>query len=253
VTRRPLVVAHRGGSPTDLDNSLAAFEHALAIGAHLMECDLRLSSDGVVVLHHDERLEGRTIPDFTLAELRERIPTLITLDELLDRVARHDTRGRFTFDLKQRGIERQLAHALRERGLTRDTLVTTQHAPSLRRLARSFPGLRLGLSRGQTASGIRPRLLRRPTAALLRPIIFAWLLPQLRWSRATAVALQHRLVTPAIVRRFNHAGIRVYAWTVDDCAEAQRLARCGVDMLATNVPQDVLACLGWTDSAGLKR
>jgi glycerophosphoryl diester phosphodiesterase len=78
-------------------------------------------------------------------------------------------------------------------------------------------------------------------------------LPQLRWSRATAVALQRRLVTPAIVRRFNHAGIRVYAWTVDDCAEAQRLARCGVDMLATNVPQDVLACLGWTDSAGLKR
>ena len=243
--RRPLVVAHRGGSPADIENSLAAFEHALSIGAHLLECDLRLSRDGVIVLLHDERLDTSPISSFSLAELRARVPSLLTLDELLDRVARNQTGGRFTFDLKQRGIERELAPLLRERGLTQHTLVTTQHAPSLRRLARSFPGLRRGLSRGQAAAGVRPGWLRRPTAALLRPFIFAWLLPQLRWSRATAIALHYRLVTPTLVRRFNRAGIRVYSWTVDDCANAQRLAVCGVDLLATNVPREMLECLGW--------
>jgi glycerophosphoryl diester phosphodiesterase len=243
--RRPLVVAHRGGSPDDIDNSLAAFEHALAVGAHLIECDLRLSRDGVIVLYHDAKVGGERVSALTLDELRARVPTLLTLAELFDRLSRETVRSRVTLDLKDRDVDRALAPCLRERGLTRDALITSQHMPALRRLRGQFPGLRLGLSRGQICGGRRRVWLRELLGHLLEPVIFIWLLPQLRWSRATAVALQYRLVTPRLVRRFNRAGYRVYTWTVDDCNRTRYLSRCGVDMIATNMPREILACLGY--------
>ena len=245
MARRPLVVAHRGGSPADIDNSSAAFEHALRVGAHLLECDLRLTGDGEVVLHHDETAAGIPVWRLSVDELRARVPTLLTLAQLLDLVARTGTEGRFTFDLKQRGVDRQLAAALRTHNLTRQTLVTTTHSASLRRLAHEFPGLRLGLSRGQLVGWLRPAWTRRLYVAALRPVLLAWLLPQLRWSHATAVVLQHRLIDRRMVTRCNQAGYRVYAWTVDDRDAALRLAACGVDMVATNVPAEMLVWLGW--------
>src|SRR5439155_16107109 len=103
-TRRPLVVAHRGGSPTDIENSLAAFEHALAIGTHMTECDLRLSREDVIVLYHDHRVSGASLSQLALRELREHVPTLLTLDDLYDRLSRETARHRVVLDLKERGI-----------------------------------------------------------------------------------------------------------------------------------------------------
>ena len=44
--RRPLVIAHRGGAGLLPENTLAAFEHALALGADVIETDVRLTADG---------------------------------------------------------------------------------------------------------------------------------------------------------------------------------------------------------------
>jgi len=90
-----LIVAHRGASHTAPENTLAAFNLAWEEGADLVEGDFYLSSDGVIVTHHDKttkRTAGIDIPirDQTLAELKqldvgswkdpkwagERIPTL---------------------------------------------------------------------------------------------------------------------------------------------------------------------------------
>ncbi len=243
--KRPLIVAHRGGSPADVENSLAAFEHALAVGADLIESDLRRSADGTIVLYHDAAVQGRKISTLTLAELRALIPTLMTLEELLDRLAGVGPSGRLVLDLKERGIEKALIPILEARPeLVPNVLVSTVHTRSLRRLAKRFPGMRLALSRGHLISTLRQGWSQRAVAAVLRALFPIWLSPQVHWSRATAVALQHHLLDRVAVRRYRSLGRRVYSWTVDDCAEARRLADAGVDMIATNVPRELLRCFG---------
>ncbi|HEY3043430.1 MAG TPA: glycerophosphodiester phosphodiesterase [Vicinamibacterales bacterium] len=58
--RRPQVFAHRGGSALAPENTMAAFDRGLALGADGLELDVRLSRDGVVVVHHDRTLERTT-------------------------------------------------------------------------------------------------------------------------------------------------------------------------------------------------
>ncbi len=53
---RILNIAHRGGAALKPENTLAAFKNAVALGADGAELDVQLSSDGVVVVHHDYRL-----------------------------------------------------------------------------------------------------------------------------------------------------------------------------------------------------
>ncbi|MBS0382143.1 MAG: hypothetical protein JSR56_06900 [Proteobacteria bacterium] len=52
------LIAHRGGSGLRVENTLAAFEHAIRLGAAGAELDVHLSRDGEVVVHHDDRLNA---------------------------------------------------------------------------------------------------------------------------------------------------------------------------------------------------
>ena len=55
---KPLNIAHRGGAALAPENTMAAFENAVALGADGAELDVQLSADGVVVVHHDYRLNA---------------------------------------------------------------------------------------------------------------------------------------------------------------------------------------------------
>jgi glycerophosphoryl diester phosphodiesterase len=241
--RRPLIIAHRGGAPSDIENSLGAFSHGLHVGADLIECDLRTSADGVVVLYHDPQIDGVPVTAIPLAELRRLVPTLLTLDEFVDWANRRDPLPGIVFDFKERRLERRVAWVFHDPRLRRRTIVTTQHTWSIRRLRTAFPDLRVGLSRGQAAAGANPPRMRPWIAHALRPILFLMLLVQLRWSRATAVAIFHRLATPQTVRRLHRAGVRVYVWTVDNCDDMWALAQREIDLLATNDPEKARRCL----------
>lgn len=72
---RPLITAHRGGAGLFPENTLNAFRGALDMGAHILEMDIRLTSDGVPVVLHDEAVDRTTdgrgpVGQFTLAELQ---------------------------------------------------------------------------------------------------------------------------------------------------------------------------------------
>ncbi|WP_339831550.1 glycerophosphodiester phosphodiesterase family protein [uncultured Parvibaculum sp.] len=81
----PLQIAHRGGAGLWPENTMEAFERAIAMGADGIELDVHLSRDGQLVVHHDESLKPaiargadkqwlqRPTPllkDLTLAQLR---------------------------------------------------------------------------------------------------------------------------------------------------------------------------------------
>jgi glycerophosphoryl diester phosphodiesterase len=246
-TTRPLIVAHRGGAPHDVENSLPAFVHGLQVGSDVIECDLRTAAGGDVVLYHDAHAGGDPVSELSVDELRERVPTLVTYAEFVDWASSHPEFPRIVLDLKEREIDRRIVASLRDAALRDRVLVTTQHSGGIRRLTAEFPDLRIGLSRGHAAAGADPPALRPWIIRALRPVLSYWLLPQLRWSRATTVVVHHGLVSPRNVRQFQRAGLRVYVWTVDDCVEAQRLAHHGVDLIATNAPWLLRGCLGLFD------
>ena len=100
---RPLIIGHRGASAEAPENTLAAFDLALAQKADGFEFDVRLSADGVPVIIHDDTVDRTTngtgrVADMTLAELKSLTidgkHTIPTLDELFAVLAAHVPAGR---------------------------------------------------------------------------------------------------------------------------------------------------------------
>src|SRR5260221_14531547 len=74
--RLPLILAHRGCSSVASENSIASFQQALDDGADAVECDIRLTRDGRVVVIHDAGLRRTTdgrgfVGEHTLLDLRD--------------------------------------------------------------------------------------------------------------------------------------------------------------------------------------
>jgi glycerophosphoryl diester phosphodiesterase len=74
---RPLVIAHQGGDGLWPSSTMYAYEHAAALHTDIvLEGDVHITSDGVLVLMHDETVDRTTdgtgeIEDMTLAEIKE--------------------------------------------------------------------------------------------------------------------------------------------------------------------------------------
>ncbi len=246
---RPLIIAHRGGFPQEPDNSAAAFQHAITVGADGLECDVRRTADGILVLTHDEaiRVNGRRIQisESSFSRLRDTMPWLLTLPEFLE--AFGQKAAILNVDLKARGFEAEVLDLLRQFEVVDRTVISTTSIESLRKLASLEPELRLGLSRGQWVTSVPTRPARETLVTVIRTTL-PLLLLELRFSRATAIMLQHNIVAPMLVARLHQQGYRVFAWTVDDTLEARRMAAARVDGIATNVPGRIMAALAVTPS-----
>jgi glycerophosphoryl diester phosphodiesterase len=143
--KRFVVIAHRGNSEAQPENTLPAMLSAFALGADLVEVDVRLSRDGVPVLFHDATLDRTTngrgdLSSLTLAQLKAldagawkgpqfagvRIPTLA---EAL-RAARG--KGTLLLDVPVGNIGSQIAATLREVGAGRTDYVAGTWDPEQR-------------------------------------------------------------------------------------------------------------------------
>jgi glycerophosphoryl diester phosphodiesterase len=130
LVRRPYVLAHRGASAYAPENTVAAFERAIALRSDGIETDVRATSDGVLVLVHDERVDRTTDGEGRVHELSfddlqrldaggpfnprfagERLPTV---EAFLDR---YGGRLPLCLEVKQSGLEERLVELVRERGL----------------------------------------------------------------------------------------------------------------------------------------
>ncbi|WP_394285381.1 glycerophosphodiester phosphodiesterase family protein [Corynebacterium sp.] len=238
------IVSHRGNSPGFAELTPAAFEHALNLPIHGVECDVRISADGVVVVHHDvtvDRTSDGTGPvaEKTLAELRElNIGTdedpqrMLTLDELLAMVADAGDKHLY-LEIKDplltnQVIEEQVALRLRRAGLLADPrihVISFSHS-AMRRMARLTPELERYYLRHDREVRFNRRdvLLSRPTGLGL----------SIRAARAR----------PTLV---GSHGLPSYLWTVNDAEDMRFAEQLGVDVLATDDPQLALAVL---DGAG---
>jgi glycerophosphoryl diester phosphodiesterase len=80
------VFAHRGLHRTERENTLGAFEAAVSLGVDGVELDVRRTNDGVLVVHHDASVEGRTIVESSRSALPDYLPTLEEALEALEGV-----------------------------------------------------------------------------------------------------------------------------------------------------------------------
>src|SRR5580698_2036954 len=95
----PLVFAHRGGSSLAPENTIAAFDNGLALGADGLELDVHLSRDGVVVVHHDRTLDRTTPLRGPIVERSARELAAAGVPALADVLSRYPT-SRVIIELK---------------------------------------------------------------------------------------------------------------------------------------------------------
>ena len=225
------IIAHRGNSVSCHENTMAAFERAVANGADGIEFDVRLTKDRQWVVHHDadvahgERLV--LIQQLTLADVmtlrvgpnRDPIPRME--DFLL--WARGQSVA-LVFDIKDHEGIPELVAAVERAGLSNPTLFSSFHRGDLKELESLRPGWHRGLILGDP----RSRLARR---FLIGSI--------LRWSRRHRITSLHfaeHWILPSLIAEIQNAGIRVAVWTVDDPVRITLLAALGVDGIITNCP-----------------
>ncbi len=254
-----LAFAHRGGAfhpdLEGLENTLAAFQHAVDLGYRHLETDVHATRDGVLLAFHDaalDRLTSRTgrIEDLRYVDVaaamvgdREEIPTLQTLLEHFPEVF-------FNIDIKSESAIEPLARTLGTTG-TMDRVCVASF--SHRRVA-AFRRH----SRGRVLTAASP-----PEVAAV--CFFPAPLSRARWHGPRhgpppgplQVPLRLRglsVVTPGLVSRAHRAGRQVHVWTVDDPTEMHRLLDLGVDGLMTDrtdVLREVLLARGQWMGANL--
>jgi glycerophosphoryl diester phosphodiesterase len=248
---RPLVFAHRGGSGLAPENTIAAFDTGLALGADGVELDVRLSRDGVVVVHHDASLERTTNvqgavsalsatelarvdagwrfrrgAEYPFRNLGVGVPTLAAV------LARYrDTR--FIVELKLNLAE--LAEA---------AVAVVRRADALDRVC--FGSFRLRVLRAVRA--LEPAAA---TSAAREEVRWALYRSWCRWpiNRPAYAGFQipesagrTRVVSPRFIQAAHRAGLGVQVWTVDTDDDARRLLAWDVDALITDRP-DILVPL----------
>lgn len=214
-----LVIAHRGASVDAPENTIQAFELAVAQGADMIETDLHLSKDGAVPLYHDSEIDDVPVGNYTLAELRDRIPGLPTLEEALDAVG---DRIAFNLELKRlpdydyQGLEERVLAEVNRRKLLDRTLFSCFYDTALADLRALSPSARIGL--------------------LVSPRSNFAIVERAKRLAAEAVHPQLEITTEALVSEIHAAGFRVYVFTVDDPDTQRRLLGWSVDGLFTNLP-----------------
>jgi glycerophosphoryl diester phosphodiesterase len=245
---RPRVLGHRGARHAAPENTLRAFRLALDEGADGIEIDVRMTTDGELVIAHDDvlpaeaydgrgpftemepprisRLTASQLQNVRLAE-NEKVPTL---REVLDFA--YQTRTSVNVELKRDVLDRGK--------LVRDACALMNQLGGERILVSSFDPL-----------------IVRAVAQRCPDVPVAWLVHAEQrvlkngpgWQLLGAAGVNPQTVELSLnrVRQLRDAGALVNVWTVNDPARARELAAAGVDGLITDTPRVILNALASAD------
>ena len=218
------IIAHRGASRAEEENTLAAFRRAGEQGADGVELDVRRTADDRLVVHHDAALpDGRVIRATASDDLPDRVPTLAAaLDACTGMFVNIEIKNGPDdpdFDPTEWVAHRVIA----------DLVARTPHS---RWLISSF--------RLETVDVCRQLLPTVPTAWLVGPATDEVIATCARHGHA-AVHPWDRHLTFEAVRAAHAVGIAVNTWTCDDPDRMRELIGWGVDGICTNVPDVGLA------------
>jgi glycerophosphoryl diester phosphodiesterase len=237
--RKPWIIAHRGASGHAPENTLAAFERAVQLGAGFIETDLHLTRDARFIAIHDRTLERTTngrgaVRDFTLAELREldaglwydrqysgqQIPTL---EEILAFSRKHDVV--FYCEIKYEaawGMHHGLVAALQGAENAARSIVLSFDPQTLLALRRLDASVMMGL------------LVEEAKSDLVQAALDAG---------ARQLCPRFDLVTRDLVEQAHRSDLHVVTWTVNDAEKMRAALDAGVDGIMTDLPDRLQAVI----------
>ncbi len=235
--RRPQIVGHRGARGLAPENTLPAFEIAAELGIDGVEFDVQRTTDGALVVFHDDDVDrttsgSGTLWEMTLAQVQAldagahfdarfagtRVPTLLETLEYLK-----TTRLLLFIELKDPwrfpGMAQECVDLVRELGLVERTQFRSFYHDVLHELYAIAPEISL--------------------SALWDDRLPAD--DEVTWKTVDA---PHQLLTPQNIQHMQARGQQVTAWTVNDVARARELMDAGIDGLCTDFPDRLLALFG---------
>ena len=242
--RGPLIVAHRGASASEAENTIAAFEAAVAAGADAVEFDVRMTADGVAVVMHDADVVRTTTDRGSVRDLsirtrsrapdpaprRRRAREVPTLDEALASLS-----GRIGVDIEIKNIPGEPDFDAEREPAVEATLRRARRrrrSPGRSLLSSFNPFSIAQCPRARADDPDRPADADRRSRPTSRSAS--------RASRATRGCCPFAAWCARRVRgsptRAHAAGLRLGTWIVDDPAGRVGLMRAGVDAVATNDP-----------------
>jgi glycerophosphoryl diester phosphodiesterase len=227
------VTAHRGGTRHSIENTLAAIEEAIDVGAHFAEIDVQMSRDKVLVVTHDSDFSrqagvARKVWKLTYDEIRK-IPLTRagspeiaadhapTFDELLG-VARG--RIRLNVELKYYGdhqprLAEQVVEAVRSGRMADQVVIQSLHYAGLEEVRLLAPEIPIGYLFSVNA--------REPNRL-----------------EVDFLSVQIGRVNGSFINAAHRRKQEVHVWTVDKETDMERLLDLGVDNLITNRPEEAL-------------
>ncbi len=232
----PIPFAHRGGAGDWPENTMPAFEGAVSLGYRYVETDVHVTSDGVLLAFHDDRLDRVTDRAGLIAELpwsevqharvdgREPIPLLEELFTTWPEL-------RVNIDPKHDDAVDALVEVIQRCNAIDRVCVGAFSDDRIARVRDALPGVctSLGplgaLQLGQAAMGEHVGDLPDPCAQL--PTHYG----------------ETEILTRPLLDEAHRRGIAVHVWTIDEPVEMERLLDLGVDGIMTDRPavlRDVL-------------
>ena len=230
ISDRPLVFAHRGGSKIGPENTIVAFDRGLAAGADGLELDVHLSSDGVVVVHHDTLLDRTTrargpLVDRTAAEL-----AALDVPTLREVLARYRSTP---IIIEMKGSRSALAVAVvdevRRAGVADHVCLGSFSVGALRAARSTAPEIATSAGKFEVRFALYRSWIRLSPG---RVPYRAFQVPET--SGGT------RVVSRRFVEMAHKSGLAVQVWTVDAPDDIRRLLEWGVDGIISDRP-DVAA------------
>ncbi len=221
---RPIYVAHRGANREADENTLKAYETAIDYGMDFIECDPRLTRDGVFVIMHDATVDRTTdgsgkVKDMTLSEIRalrtehgEQVPTL---EEVLSLASE---RGAGIYlDIKDYTPE--------SLDLMLELLDKYDMADKV------FMGF---YTKGgvKHIEGRRPEIVTDPAWPLA-----VITLKQAKRMGADFIGTLSQFGTKRVVKRAHRHGLRVITMPVNDPEKIEKQKRIGMDAIQTDYPE----------------
>lgn len=216
-----LRIGHRGACGHTPENTLASIERAIALRCAFTEVDIRRTSDGELVLLHDERVERTTngrgrVSELTLSDIRKldagggQSPP--TLDDVLKAAS-----GRIglILELKTGGLAYDACAIVRARGFNRPVIYTSFLQEELHHVRRADPDAQTMI--------LFTRLPSNPCAAAAR-------------LHATHVGLRFNTVTKPLVTALHNERLIVFAYTANQPAEISKMNVLGVDGVISDFP-----------------
>ena len=202
---KKLIIAHRGAPGYARENTIKSFEKAVALGADMIEFDVRRTKDNVLIVFHDERIQSKAVNDLTREEIsqiaRNHGFDIPTVEEVLKW-----SRGRIRLDveLKEEYYEKEVVELLSKYSEKDQFVITSFNESSLRIIKDNYPGIQVGL------------LLGRFEAPLWTRISEFFPMRRCRKAHVDFLVAHFKLIRFGFLERARRNHKPVFVWTVND-------------------------------------